>query len=92
MGNVVLSLPDDMSNIIRSSTNRNENVLEKSQLYLAIGLFVSQEISLARASELAGKKLDEFMAILKSHDIPAVYYDEDMLEDDLKFITKRKTI
>ena len=48
-------------------------------------MFVSKEISLAKAAELAGINLDEFMFVLKELDIPSLVYTKDMLENDLNF-------
>ena len=58
---------------------------EKIQTYLAIGLFVSKAVSLAKAAELAGQTLMEFMGTLKFLGIPAVVYTGEMLEDDIAF-------
>ena len=49
-------------------------------------MFISQEISLAKAAELAKKNLIEFIDILKERGIPSFFYTEDMFEDDLKFV------
>ena len=89
MPNVSLTIPEDIILEVGSMPNRNSAINEKLQLRLAIGMFVSQEISLARAAQLAGQNLVEFMDTLKELNIPSVTYTEDMLLDDIKFIEKR---
>ena len=85
MQNISLSIPDDIVFEVKSSPKRGENINDRWQLSLAIGMFVSQEISLAKAAQLAGKDLVEFMNVLKELNIPSFHYTEDMLTDDLKF-------
>ena len=85
MQNISLSIPDDIIFEINSLQKRGLTINAKLQLSLAIGMFVSQEISLARAAQLAGKNLVDFTNILNDLAIPAFIYTEDMLTDDLKF-------
>jgi len=83
--NINLSLPTDIIYEVKSLPNIEDSINSKLMLSLAIGMFVSREISLAKAAELAGKNLVDFMDILKKRGIPAVVYTEEMFEDDLKF-------
>lgn len=85
MQNISLLVPDDIVYEVKSLPKVGDTINAKLQISLAIGMFVSQEISLAKAAQLAGKSLVEFMNILRKLDIPALVYTEDMLEDDLKF-------
>ena len=85
MQNISLSIPDDIVFEVKSQPKTDEAINSKLQLSLAIGMYVSQEISLAKAAQLAGKNLADFMRILVSRGIPTFAYTEDMLEDDLKF-------
>ena len=85
MQNISLSIPDDIVFEIKSLPKRKTTINAKLQLSLAIGMFVSQEISLAKAAQLAKMNLADFTNILKELGIPAFVYTEDMLEDDLKF-------
>jgi len=85
MQNVSLVIPDDIVYEIKSLPKRETEIRDKLKLSLAIGMFVSHEISLAKAAELANKELYEFIDILKSIGIPSIVYTEDMLEDDLLF-------
>ena len=84
--NINLSLPADIVYEVKSLPNTEDSINSKLLLSLAIGMFVSREISLAKAAELSGRNLVEFMEILKKHGIPAVVYTEEMLEDDMKFV------
>ena len=70
---------------VKSLSTKEESVHDRLQANLAVGMFVSKEISLAKAAQLAQKDIEEFMYILKKLEIPAVTYSEDMLEDDLEF-------
>jgi predicted HTH domain antitoxin len=86
MQNISLSIPEDIVLAVKSQPQNGMTLHDKLQLNLAIGMFVSQEISFAKAAQLAGKNLCEFMDILKGLGISAIVYTEEMLEDDLKFI------
>lgn len=86
MQTVRLDIPDDIVFEIQSLPKRETKINDKLQLSLAIGMFVSQEISLAKAAELAKKNLIEFIAILKDLNIPSFFYTDDMLDDDLQFV------
>ena len=57
MQNINLSVPDDIVFEIKSLPRGGATINAKLQLSLAIGMFVSKEISLARAAQLAGKNL-----------------------------------
>ena len=88
MQNISLAIPDDIIFEVSSLPSREKVITEKLQLRLAIGMFVSQEISLAKAAQLAGKCIVEFMNTLKGLDIPSFNYTDDMLHDDLIFAGK----
>ena len=85
--NISLSIPDDIVFEVKSQPKMDEAIDIKLQLSLAIGMFVSQEISLAKAAQLAGKNLADFINILIARGIPAFTYTQDMLADDLKFVS-----
>lgn len=51
---------------------------DKVNLYIAIGLFVSKNVTLARAAELAELSLGEFIDVLSKQDISWGEYSEDM--------------
>ena len=85
MQNINLSIPDDIVYEVKSLPQRGATMDDKLRFSLAVGMFVSGDISLAKAAQLAGKNLHEFMVSLKGFNIPAFTYTEDMLEDDLRF-------
>lgn len=82
---VSMNLPEDILYEIDALHIQGQTLEDKLKLNLAIGLFVSKDISLAKASQLAGKSLSEFITMLNFLNIPAVEYTEEMYEDDVKF-------
>jgi predicted HTH domain antitoxin len=83
--NINLSMPDDILFEVKSLPMQEKNINDKLQVALAVGMFVSKEISLAKAAQLARKDIEEFIYFLAKLDIPSIVYTEDMLEDDLQF-------
>ncbi len=62
------------------------NIDTKVKVSLALGLFVNKEVTLARAAELSGKSLGEFIDFLRSKNIPWMEYTEEHLKDDERAI------
>lgn len=85
MKNINLAIPDDVLYEVKSLPQKEDTIDDRLQLSLAVGMFVSKELSLAKAAQLAKKPLDEFMDILKGLSIPSITYSQDMLADDLLF-------
>ena len=85
MQNISLSIPDDIALEVKSFPQRGITMDDKLRFSLAVGMFVSGDISLAKAAQLAGKNLYEFMGLLKGFNIPAFTCTEDMIRDDFKF-------
>ena len=85
MQNISLSIPDEIVYEVKSLPQRGASMNDTLRFSLAVGMFVSGDISLAKAAHLADKNLNEFMGILKGFNIPAFTYTTDMLEDDLRF-------
>ncbi|MDR3667845.1 MAG: UPF0175 family protein [Ignavibacteriaceae bacterium] len=84
-------LPEDVLLEINALHIEGKTLEDKLKLNLSIGLFVSKDISLGKAAQLAGKSLSEFINILNHLNIPAVEYTEDMYEDDLKFMSNHES-
>jgi len=82
---VSISLPPDLYTELGYSPKFRGRLKSKIQLDLAVGMFVSKEISLSRAAEYAGIALGEFIQLLVNFGVPVVDYTEEMLEDDLAF-------
>lgn len=62
------------------------NLDAKVKISLALGLFVNKQVTLARAAELSGKSLGEFIDLLRSKNIPWMEYTEEHLKDDERVI------
>lgn len=85
---IQMYLPEEVLLEIGSLNLKGVTLEDKLKLNLSIGLFVSQDISLGKAAQLAGKSLSEFITILNELGIPAVEYTEEIYEDDLKFMSR----
>jgi predicted HTH domain antitoxin len=86
MQNVNLAIPTDVMYEVKAMPSQGPGASEKIQIYLAIGLFVSRAVSVAKAANIAGQTLMEFMGTLKFLGIPAYVYTEEMYEEDQKFV------
>ena len=53
---------------------------------LAIHLFITREISLGRAAELAGERRADFVNLLKELGVPVVQYGKEQYQQDLESI------
>lgn len=66
-----------------ANSQTDKSITDKVNLSIAIFLFTEKAISLARAAELAGKSLVDFIHILTYHNIPwAEYTEEHKNQDD----------
>lgn len=88
---ISMEVPNDILYELTSMTTAGKTIEEKLKVNLSIGLFASRGISLAKAAQLAGKSLAEFINILNIINIPAIDYTEDMLKDDIEFIKNYKS-
>lgn len=87
---ISIQIPADILLEINSLPIEGKTLEEKLKLNLAIGLFASKDISLAKAAQLAGKPLSRFIEILGNINIPAVEYTEEIYNQDLSFIAEYK--
>lgn len=62
--------------------NYKYSIDEKVNLSLAIFFFTERAVTLARAAELSGKSLAEFVEILTSHNIAWNEFTDDHLRQD----------
>ena len=83
---IPVSVPPDLYAELESVPSYQGNLRQKLRLDLAIGMFVSKVVSLARAAEYAGMTVSEFSELLNGFGAPVVSYSEDMLADDVAFI------
>jgi len=82
---VNLTIPPDILYEVNATRQKGVSPTEKLKESLAIGMLVCGEISFAKAAELAGQTLVQFMYTLSRIGIPAINYTEDMLADDMQF-------
>jgi len=82
---VQVSIPPDLYAELGHAPRFRGKFKQKLQLDLAVGMFVSKEISLSRAADYADMALQDFIELLISFGVPVVDYTDDMLEDDLAF-------
>jgi len=82
---VAVSMPPDLYAELGSVPSYHGKLKQKLQLDLAVGMFVSKEISLSRAAEYAGMTLPDFSELLNGFGVPVVDYTDDMFSDDLAF-------
>lgn len=83
-GSFQVDLPEEFLPII--NTMEGTGIDNKIKETLAIGLFVERQVTLARAAELAGKSLSDFIELLRSKRIPWMEYTDEHLEDDRQVI------
>jgi predicted HTH domain antitoxin len=88
---VNLCIPEDILFEIDSFYTKGQSLEDKLKLNLAIGLFVSKNISLGKAAQISGKPLAEFISVLNSLDIPTVEYTLEAHEDDDDFMSQYKS-
>lgn len=58
----------------------------RARLHFAIGAFVSEEVTLGQAAEMAGVSQTELMSVLADLHIP-LHYDSDDFAEDLETIS-----
>ena len=82
---VAVPIPPDLCAELGNMPLFYGKLSQKLQLSLAVGMFVSKEVSLARAAEYANMTLWDFSELLNSYSVSVVDYTEEMFEDDLAF-------
>lgn len=76
-----VSLPQDFAPIVKSLETEG-SIDEKVRLSLSIGLFVGKSVTLARAAELSGRSLNDFIELLQFFHIPWLEYTEEKYHED----------
>ena len=65
----------------------DSGLMEKGvHVYLAVQLFEKELLSLVKSAKLAQMRIESFMELLASLDIPAVRYDACELEEELSLL------
>lgn len=76
-------IPEDILPLLNDLAHGN-SLDENVKISMAISLFVAKSISLARAAQIAGVSLNDFIYTLKLKNIPwSEYTEEDMIEDEI---------
>jgi predicted HTH domain antitoxin len=76
-----VSLPSEFLPFVNDITG-GKSTDEKVRLSLAVGLFAGKKVTLARAAQLAGLSLGDFIDTLRSYDIPWIEYSKEHLQED----------
>jgi len=79
--NVSVTIPNELIPLLSDLAN-GQSVDDNVRISLAISLFVAKSISLARASEIAGLSLNNFICLLQSKGIAwGEYIESDYISD-----------
>lgn len=84
---VQVNIPDEFVPIV-NSLGVGTTLDDRIRLSLAVGLFASKTVSLAKAAELSGRSLLDFIEILKSRGIAWGEYSEEQQHQDDEAVTK----
>jgi predicted HTH domain antitoxin len=71
-----VSLPDDFLPLLNQRSG-NMTLEDQVKVTLAVGLFLEKKATLARAAELAGKSLSDFIDYLRDRNISWMEYTEE---------------
>jgi predicted HTH domain antitoxin len=82
MADVAVDVPQELLDQLKRSRLARVDEARRVRVALAIHLFLSEEVSIGRAAELAGSPLIEFHDLLRTLDLPtAVYGPEEYAQD-----------
>ncbi len=85
-----IELPSDLIPVL-DQLGTGKTTDERVKISIAIGLYTGNLISLARAAEISGMSLGDFIDILRQRNISWVQYGEEELQHDVAF-SKRAPI
>jgi predicted HTH domain antitoxin len=80
---VAIDLPNDLV-----AFQGAENTRQELCIAYALWLFQRERVTLAKAAEVAGVSLHEFMSACKSHHIPVIDMSRDELTAELEVLGK----
>lgn len=81
--NIDVSISPDLVPLLDDLAHGN-TVNDNVRISIAISLFISKTVSLARAAEIAELSLNDYIYILKQKKIPwGEYTEEDAIQDDI---------
>jgi len=84
---VHLELPADLIPIL-DQLGAGRTVDDHVRISLAIGLYTSHSVSLARAADIAHQSLADFIHILQQRQISWTQYDDEALAHDVAFVAE----
>jgi predicted HTH domain antitoxin len=85
---VEVNLPRDALLLLKSTKLYRMNIEQKIRLSIAIDLFTAGNVSMAKASEIAGIHRYDFMVLLNNRGIPVYEYTEKEYQEDQEAISK----
>jgi len=85
--NVSVKIPNELLPLLSDLAN-GQSVDDNVRISLAISLFVAKTVSLARASEIAGQSLNDFIYLLQSKGIAWGEYTESDFISDAKAVNE----
>lgn len=86
MANVMVGIPQELIDQLGQPALASLDEAECVRVALAIHLFTSEQVSLARAAELAGYPLVDFQDLLRRLGSPLVIYDRDEYDRDQRAV------
>ncbi len=84
---VHLELPTDLIPIL-DQLGAGRTVDDHVRISLAIGLYTSHSVSLARAADISHQSLADFIHILQQRQISWTQYDDEALAHDMAFVAE----
>jgi predicted HTH domain antitoxin len=87
-----VSIPEEFIPLLKE-WGLGDNLDDNVRVSLAVSLFVGKVVTLARAAELAGKSISDFIDLLKEQKIPWMEYTEEEFRQDeitIKELLKKK--
>ena len=88
MADVAVDVPQELLDQLAQSRLGKVDEARRVRVALAIHLFVTEQISIGRAAELAGYALVDFQDLLRELDLPAVVYDREEYERDQQAVDR----
>jgi len=79
---VTVEIPEDAYLALSSSGYSKARISDEARKLLAAHLFRNGILSLGKASEMAGLRMDDFVDLLDELGIPVLDYDEEELDSE----------
>ena len=82
-----MELPSDLIPVL-DLLGIGQTADERVIISIAIGLYTGHVVSLARAAEIAGQSLNQFIDVLRQRNISWANYGDEDLKDDAAFVKR----